>query len=204
VVPDRATWAAAAATLHHPRRQEATTKRAIRPSLPVIPAPWRRPPPACISTRRCSRDSTSVRRRSRLADAARRCRHLPAGARAAAQRAPHARRALRDSARHRRRHCPHARPRRQGDRGRNDQSARPRSGGQHGELRAGAAETDIFITPGYEFRVVDRLITNFHLPKSTLLMLVSAFAGLGRDPRRVSITRLPDATVSSAMATPCC
>jgi S-adenosylmethionine:tRNA ribosyltransferase-isomerase len=48
---------------------------------------------------------------------------------------------------------------------------------QSGELQAGAAETTIFITPGYRFKVVDRLITNFHLPKSTLLMLVSAFAG---------------------------
>jgi len=48
---------------------------------------------------------------------------------------------------------------------------------QTGSLQAGAAETEIFITPGYRFRVVDRLITNFHLPKSTLLMLVSAFAG---------------------------
>jgi S-adenosylmethionine:tRNA ribosyltransferase-isomerase len=51
------------------------------------------------------------------------------------------------------------------------------SAARGGSLAAFSGETDIFITPGFEFRVVDVLITNFHLPKSTLLMLVSAFAG---------------------------
>ncbi|WP_342118292.1 tRNA preQ1(34) S-adenosylmethionine ribosyltransferase-isomerase QueA [Pseudoduganella sp. OTU4001] len=51
------------------------------------------------------------------------------------------------------------------------------SASQSGKIEAGSGDTNLFITPGYKFKTVTRLITNFHLPKSTLLMLVSAFAG---------------------------
>ena len=46
-----------------------------------------------------------------------------------------------------------------------------------GELKSQKGDTDIFIYPGFKFQVVDAMITNFHLPKSSLLMLVSAFIG---------------------------
>jgi S-adenosylmethionine:tRNA ribosyltransferase-isomerase len=55
-----------------------------------------------------------------------------------------------------------------------------------GRFNPGSAETKIFITPGFQFRAVDKLLTNFHLPESTLLMLVSAFAGIGTIRRAYS------------------
>lgn len=63
--------------------------------------------------------------------------------------------------------------------------------GTNGSILAGQGETDLLVTPGFSFRVVDGLITNFHLPKSSLLFLVSAFAGLGliREAYRVAIER---------------
>jgi S-adenosylmethionine:tRNA ribosyltransferase-isomerase len=54
------------------------------------------------------------------------------------------------------------------------------SAASNGELRAGSGETQIFITPGYRFSVVEMLLTNFHLSRSTLLMLVSAFGGVDK------------------------
>ncbi len=58
------------------------------------------------------------------------------------------------------------------------EAAAQRAGG--GPLEAHSGETSIFISPGFQFRVVDALLTNFHLPQSSLLMLVSAFAGRER------------------------
>ena len=51
---------------------------------------------------------------------------------------------------------------------------------EHGIVQPGSGFTRLFIRPPYRFRVVDALLTNFHLPRSTLLMLVAAFAGHGR------------------------
>ena len=121
--------------------------------------------------------------------APRRPRHVPARQRADARGAPHPRRALRGRAgAWERIRAADARPRRRHDDGAHARDARPRA--------PLAGRTELFITPGFEFRRVDALLTNFHLPRSTLLALVMAFAGveetraLYRDCRRGALPLL--------------
>ena len=134
--------------------------------------------------RRAARPARRTRRGARDADAARRRGHVPAGARR--ENSPSTRCIAsgiscrkRWSTRSRRRKARGNRVIAVGTTSMRALEAAARDAEAAGRpLAATSAETDIFITPGYRFRVVDRLVTNFHLPKSTLLMLVSAFAGI--------------------------
>ena len=76
--------------------------------------------------------------------------------------------------------------------------------GEDGTIRPFSGETSIFITPGYRFRAVDLLMTNFHLPRSTLFMLVAAFSGLDTMKRAYAHAISRGAIVSIPMATPVC
>ena len=71
------------------------------------------------------------------------------------------------------------------------------------DFRAGRGETGFSSCPGYRFSVVDRLVTNFHLPKSTLLMLVAAFAGIEPTSAARTLTPSPSDIASTATETPC-
>ena len=73
---------------------------------------------------------------------------------------------------------------------------------EDGTIRPFAGETAIFITPGYRFRAVDVMLTNFHLPRSTLFMLVAAFSGLDTMQARLRARDRSAATASTPTATP--
>ena len=167
-------------------RRTPWTRRATRPSMRASRAPPRRPPPVCISTTRCSLRS----QRAGIATAFVTL-HVGAGTFQPVE--------SEDLASHRMhaeryRISPEtaaaiATTRARGGRvvaiGTTSLRALESAADDAGHVRAEEAETRLFITPGYRFRVVDRLVTNFHLPKSTLLMLVSAFSGHASHSRRV-------------------
>ena len=76
--------------------------------------------------------------------------------------------------------------------------------GEDGVIRPFSGDTAIFITPGYRFRAVDVLLTNFHLPRSTLFMLVAAFSGLDTMQTAYAHAIRAAATASTPTATPAC
>ena len=196
----------AAAALHRrpPGRGRRRTSPTTRPSTPARTARWPRRPPGLHFTPELLEALSGARRRAALRHPARRRRHLPAGEDRGRRRAPHARRVRRGLGGDRRGAERRARARA----GASSRSAPRRCGcwrarrTRTGAIRPFAGETSIFITPGYRFRTADGLITNFHLPRSTLFMLVSAFCGPGDDARGLRPRHRDAATASIPTATP--
>ena len=161
------------------RARRARPQPTIRPCSRRRKARSRRRPRACISRRADRSGAARTRRRPAYGHAACRRRHVSAGQGRRHRRAhvcmPNGVRSRRNRGRAQ---CG-ARERRPDRRRRHDVAAAAgKRGRRRRQIAPFAGETAIFITPGYRFRAVDVLMTNFHLPRSTLFMLVSAFCGL--------------------------
>ena len=160
---------------------------------------------AAFHARRCSPRWRRAACARATRDAACRRRHVPAGARRGHRRAPPARRARRDRRRRRRRH-----QRGTAAGGASSRSAPPACAcwkprpTTTARIRPFAGETDLFIRPGHRFRTADLLLTNFHLPRSTLFMLVCAFAGTDADARGLRARDRRPAIASTPTATRRC
>ena len=188
-------------------RRRPATAPTTRPCLPAPRARWRRRPPACISPNGLLAALAARGIALHTRDAACRRRHLPAGEGRGYRRAPMHAEWGEVSRRDRcgaqcgaRRGRPHRR-------GRHDRRCgcwKARRAPKMAQLRAFAGETAIFITPGYRFRAVDLLLTNFHLPRSTLFMLVAAFCGLDAMQARLRPRDRRAAIASIPMAMPAC
>ncbi len=167
---------------------------------------WRRPPRACISTRPCW---TRCANAGRGAAPSLPCTWARAPSSPCAWTTSPITSCTRSG-------TPCRRPRREADRPSDGRAAaassrwappararwnrRPR---EHLPLRATQGDTRLFITPGYRFKALDALITNFHLPQSTLLMMVVGAGGHGTHAPCLCPRRGARATASSATATPC-
>ena len=175
----RALWSRAAAALHPSRATMRDDAERYQTVFAEKPGAVAAPTAGLHFDRRHARAVSPRGAHHRAGHAACRRGHLSADTCGDVEGTSHARRALRGAGVDGRGDCRSPRARRACARGGHDGAARARVGcARRRRCAPQAGETDLFVTPGFEFRVVDRLLTNFHLPRSSLLVLVAAFAGL--------------------------